>query len=655
MAETEKKVVKKAAAPKKRAAGRDAYDDFLDAAEGKAAPKGTRKAEDSSKKKSTAVPAKKASTKAADSGVKKTASSSAKKTTVQKAAEKSEPRRRSDSSGQAAPKKRIQSSERPEMKKKADSSGRAAPRKKPAASGKTATKSTTGSSAQKTVRKEKTAEAKSVQGKHAAVLYVGNSDHDAFDDFLAETERTAPKKKHAKKKKKRASGATALLLLGIFAIIGLGAWRVSEYQTFRIMKAAVATETFYEGTTVDGVNISGMTLPEAVEHWEKNIEPAYSQRTVTLENGAAATAEQLGYSSDYLSVLSNAWAGGRRGTLEERYAAISSRSRAPVSYSVTRVPYSEADIARCAAAVAAQIDRAPQDAKIGTFNAETYAFTFDEAVAGVRLDQEALRRDIAAALDAGGGMISLQVEEIEPALERGDIESQYGMITYAVTNASSSSSNRLTNIRLALSSINGYCIKPGETFSFNEVVGKRTKDRGYKIATAYSGGEVTEDVGGGICQVSTTLFNAAVKADLEIVERHNHSLTVGYVDLGKDASVSWNSQDLRFKNNGTDSVYIVAVLTDDKRVRIGMFGRLLPNGESITVESRNAEPIDFEIIYQPSLSLAPGAMVVTQEGRNGYKAEAYKMRWDANGKRISKELLCRSTYKAINQIVEYGP
>jgi len=154
--------------------------------------------------------------------------------------------------------------------------------------------------------------------------------------------------------------------------------------------------------------------------------------------------------------------------------------------------------------------------------------------------------------------------------------------------------------------------------------------------------------------VSTTLFNAAVKADLEIIERHSHSLTVGYVDKGKDATVNWGSQDLRFRNTSDDDIYIACYLTDDKRVRFGIFGKLLPAGETITVEARTTQTIPFDTIYQLSPALWPGQTYVARAGRDGCNAEAYKIRWDAAGNQISRELLCKSAYKKVDQIVLYG-
>ena len=490
---------------------------------------------------------------------------------------------------------------------------------------------------------------RSSRARRGGELFFAVDGRDPFDDYLDATGPQPPRGG------RRTSGLTAFLVVCIAAILGLAGWQAVRYQDFLTMKSAVAEQGFYDGTTVEGIDVSDMTLESALAYWEAEVEPAYAQRTVSLDNGATLTAAQLGYSSDYAAVLARAWNAGQTGSLEERYARIAERQAQPASYSVTRTLYTDSAIESFAESMAAQIDRPAQDAALESFDVDSFQFTYVEEVAGSRLDTQALARDIAQALDAGGGSVALSVESIQPEVTVASLSSQYGMIAYAVTNASSSSSNRLTNIALSLELINGTRLDPGETFSFNETVGERTTDRGFKVATAYSSGEVTEEVGGGICQVSTTLFNAAVKSDMEIVERHNHSLTVSYVDLGKDAAVDWGNKDLRFTNTGDEPVYIVCLLTDDKHVRIGFFGKLLPNGESITVEGETTGTIGYETVYQPNLSFPSGYSEVTQRGRNGYTAVAYKIRWDAEGNQISSELLCSSTYRTTNEIIEYGP
>jgi len=450
-------------------------------------------------------------------------------------------------------------------------------------------------------------------------------------------------------------GLSALLLLCLAGIAALGVWRFTEYQNFRVMKAAVSAQTFYAGTTVDGVDVSGRTLAEAMNYWETNIEPKYRDAAVVLEDGRGVTAAQLGYTSDYADVLSNAWNAGRSGSLEERYAHLTSRMDAGVSYTVSRSMYTEDLVRRCAEALAGQVDTQPTAAAIESFDTKNYTFRFTDGTPGRKLNQQQFMQDVKAVLNNGGGNVGLHFETIAPSQTREDIESQYGLICYAITNASSSSSNRLANIKLSLQIINGTCLKPGETFSFNQVVGQRTKARGFKEAPAYFQGEVTEQVGGGICQVSTTLFNAAVKADLKIKERHAHSMTVAYVDLGKDAAVDWGNKDLKFTNTGSDNIYICCYLTDDKRVRFGIFGKLLPNGESITIEGQQTGTVDYNTEMQVSFTMNSGEKKVVRAGKKGFTATSYKIRWDKNGRQISREELCKSRYNPTTEIIEYGP
>ena len=446
----------------------------------------------------------------------------------------------------------------------------------------------------------------------------------------------------------------AFLLVIIAALLGLGVWRTMEYQALAEMKAVVGRQTYYDGTTVEGVDVSGMTLQEAIDHWDAEIEPAHRQVAAVLDDGTRITAAELGYSSNYQDVLAGAWNAGRSGSLRQRYLQLSTAGSS-ASYEVERTNFDDALVRQYVAAVAEAVDTVPRDAHVSGFNPDTYEFEFTQESVGYSLDQEALVNAVESALNGGGGTISRQIATIEPSITRDNVASEYGMIASAVTNASSSSSNRISNIRLAMSIISGTRLSQGETFSFNETVGERTTARGFKTATAYSSGTVTEEVGGGICQVSTTLFNAAVKADLKINERYPHSLTVSYVDLGKDAAVDWKSKDLKFTNTTGDDIYICGTVTEDKRVRFGIFGKLLPDGETITVEGVKTGEIDYETKYQVSFDLYTGQQRQIQAGKKGYKATAYKIRWDAEGNELSREELCKSSYQATPEIIEYGP
>lgn len=446
----------------------------------------------------------------------------------------------------------------------------------------------------------------------------------------------------------------ACLVIAIGMLIALGVRVQDRYGEFLRMREVVDKQTFYEGTTVEGVDVSKMTLSNALDYWRDRVEARNAGRAVVLDDGTTITAGELGYASDYESVLTTAWSLGRSGTLEERYRMASSHMQNPAAYVIHRTAYNDTLVNQFVQLQTLKIDQPPVDASVADFDVDTYEYTFNPSRPGRQLDAAALKRDLLDALDAGGGSVTMAVSELTPEITTEEIGQMYGLIDYAITNASSSSRSRLNNIKLAMSLINGARLAPGETFSFNGRVGERTAERGFQVATAYSGGEVTEQVGGGICQVSTTLFNAAVKADMQIDERHNHSLTVAYVDKGKDATVDWGHQDLKFTNTSADDVYICCYLTEDKRVRFGIFGRLLPNGEKITLDAMTTEAIKYETEYQPDTSLSSGETRVSQNGRDGYKAEAYKVRWDAEGNELSRELLCSSIYKVKNEIILYG-
>ena len=143
-------------------------------------------------------------------------------------------------------------------------------------------------------------------------------------------------------------------------------------------------------------------------------------------------------------------------------------------------------------------------------------------------------------------------------------------ISRAVTTLLDKSENRLKNIRLAANSINAYVLKPDQTFSFNQIVGKRTKERGYLPAATIIEGEKKEDYGGGVCQLASTVYQAAKSANLEIIERHNHQKDVGYTAPGTDAAVNYGTLDMKFKNSA-DSSLMIAVLIGENSVIAEIF------------------------------------------------------------------------------------
>ena len=220
------------------------------------------------------------------------------------------------------------------------------------------------------------------------------------------------------------------------------------------------------------------------------------------------------------------------------------------------------------------------------------------------------------------------------------------------TNYSSSSYNRANNVELAAKKINGIVLMPGEEFSYNQSVGKRTTSAGFREAGAYSGGKVVNSVGGGICQVSSTLYNAVLRANLEVTDRSNHMFAVGYVPIGTDATVSWGAPDFKFKNNRTYPIKIVTS-TSKRNVYVKILGLKEENDYEVQIISYRTGSIPYKTTYTKDSSLEPGETKVIQKGSNGAHSVTYKV-LKKNGKEESRVLVSRDTYDPHNEVIAIG-
>ena len=213
--------------------------------------------------------------------------------------------------------------------------------------------------------------------------------------------------------------------------------------------------------------------------------------------------------------------------------------------------------------------------------------------------------------------------------------------------------DRTTNLRLAAGKINGTILAAGEEFSYNKVVGERTIAAGYKEAKVYSNGEVVDGLGGGICQISSTLYNAAVLANLEITQRRNHQFVTSYVPAGRDATVVYGSQDFKFKNSRKYPVKIEITINNGV-AKATVYG-IKENPEyEISLQTKTISTIPFTTTYKEDSKLTVGSEKVERNGVNGLVTETYKIVTD-NGTVISKALLSKDVYNAMQKIIVRGP
>ena len=225
------------------------------------------------------------------------------------------------------------------------------------------------------------------------------------------------------------------------------------------------------------------------------------------------------------------------------------------------------------------------------------------------------------------------------------------LATYS-TKYSTADVNRTTNIKISVNKINGVVLLPGEEFSYNKVLGPRTPQAGYKLGAAYIGGKVVSDYGGGVCQTSSTLYNAVLLSNLEITSRTSHYFAAAYVPVSRDATVYLPSFDFKFKNNRKYPIKIKAY-TSNGVIKVEIFGTAEGSDYEVELQSYVTSYIPYNTEYKDDNTLPEGKEVVEQAGTNGIRSEAYKI-LKKDGKVISKTLLSRDTYSTKARIIRRG-
>ncbi len=223
----------------------------------------------------------------------------------------------------------------------------------------------------------------------------------------------------------------------------------------------------------------------------------------------------------------------------------------------------------------------------------------------------------------------------------------------ATTRYDAGNVDRTTNLAIACKKINGYVLAPGEVFSYNQVLGKRTSANGYKEAAVYVAGGVENGLGGGICQISSTLYNAVLIADLGIEERHNHSYTTSYIEAGKDATVSYGVLDFKFKNTREYPIKIEAYIKAGVAT-VNIYGIKGENENKIQIVASvtSTIPAPVEKIEDPSIP--EGKEQIVTKGTNGCRSVTYKKVYSPSGELISNTQISADTYGTIKRVIKVG-
>lgn len=422
----------------------------------------------------------------------------------------------------------------------------------------------------------------------------------------------------------------------------------------------VNSKYFLAGVAVEGISIGGKTMAEAEDELRQLI------ASKTLTGSLPLTLNDKSYAFDLSTitmttnlsdVLAQAFQLARSGSVADVLAEAESVRTNGKAYSLT-FQYDFSAIASQVAALAQQIDTPAKNASFGEIDKEQHTVSIVDAVNGVLVNQESLVQSITTACMNGDYTtpIAIPVTLTVATLTK---EHLAVITTSAETSFKGSSSNRKYNVSKGAGLMNGTVLAPGETFSANSVLGTRTTANGWKMANAYVGGTTEEQAGGGVCQLSSTLYNAVVKADLEIVSRRNHSMPVSYMRKGLDATINsvGNIIDFKFKNN-TDTDVIVFAWTSGTTLYFKIYRCQFTTSEydEIRLTSELIETIypSGDMVQELDPTLPAGTETIVVERKNGERWQSYK-NYYKNGKLVRTEKLDISTYSAFAGKKLVGP
>jgi vancomycin resistance protein YoaR len=417
----------------------------------------------------------------------------------------------------------------------------------------------------------------------------------------------------------------------------------------------VQEQTLAHGVRIDGRDLSGMTYDEAEAAVDADAQALLNGLKINLNYSGETTvlgAEDLGVTLNQKEVLDKAYYinKDKEDSAERRFDKTLEISKGLDLH--TDIIIDQMRLKGAIEQYAAKYDKEAVDAT-AVFDEETGSFTYTEEKEGVKINADALAKNVENVIKGRkSGSIDVVAETVYPSVTQSELEGNTALISEFETKADDNEA-RNVNIKLISETVNGTEIKPGEIFSVNELVGERTVEKGYRDAPAISDGILVEEVGGGICQLAGTLYNAALLADMEIVERVRHTWPSDYLPIGQDSTLNWKNKDLKIKNTSDYSIYISAVF-EDLRVKVKLYGQPPEDGVTIKVQNEIVQellPGKTEVRY--TRGLPDGAVQTVRRSKKGYKVNVYRIYYKG-GVEIDRQLVSTDVYPPLNKIILVG-
>lgn len=441
----------------------------------------------------------------------------------------------------------------------------------------------------------------------------------------------------------------AVIILGVLVLVG-----IITFSSYSYVKVKQWNSLILPKVKIENEDLTGKTKEQAQIIMKDKYSSKVIKKKITI------VTDDKKYILDYSMLdakynineaIEQAISYGRDMNMFKKYSSIQN----PVDKKIKLIFYYDVEIVdKILERIAKDTNKKAVDATITKGNNEQFTITND--VSGKQLEADKLKSDIKCKVngDLSGEFISIKapVKELKPKISTIALKTINTKISSFTTNFGSSPEGRATNINLSTKSINGTLLMPGDVFSFNGVVGERTAARGYQSAGIIIGDKLEQGLGGGICQVSSTLYNAMLTTGIISVERIHHTISSGYIPKGQDATVDYGNLDYKFKNTFKYPIYIEGV-TSNGNIYFNIYS-------NSTLTKRTYELVNEVLeVTQPKTETVQdptryeGEKEIVKTGYAGFVVKVSRKTYE-NGKLINTEVINKDTFHVINGIIKVG-
>ena len=456
-------------------------------------------------------------------------------------------------------------------------------------------------------------------------------------------------------KKYWTAAVTAIILILVGIGLALGEREMSQEDIER----ELAEGRFAQGVTVNDIDISSMSMEQAREavkkaEWELAQDTVMYIKVGEREYRLAGDDFDISYDTD--EVLKQAMLAGKGGNAFKRAIG---KNDDNMSFFIEKSVNGTADDAALKELIE-QESKNPKDASAQFTPNNSTHMTYTRSEEGVSIDLDELKKAVNEAIDDGKLTVEAPAQFTQPKVTTEELEQKIVRRAYFETSYAQypyNDADRVSNIKKCVAIINSkrLTLAPGQSMSLNDVLGPRTEAGGWKLAPGYVSGRSEDQAGGGVCQISSTLYCAAVKADITILNRKNHTIPVGYVNQGLDATISTGGPDLVIRNDTGENIYICCGLSGKQSVYFEVYGAPFKGFTKIALMSKKVRDIqpESDIVYTYTDEMKSGQEEVYVKRRNGSEYAAYASYYDAD-KLVKQKKLSRSVYPAYSGEIRVG-